>query len=174
MRHFLKFLSPEKRAEAERKYHDTSVASEAKKPLPSRSAAPRPPAKPVARPNVATPNRPSKTARPAPEFGGLIERRKQSRDQSARSTEQATQPPPVANRTPITPKSWDTRFDIDANEIKARIAAGALESTGVFLASLDNSAITLADSGLFKLDETESDDKEKSDEPGSFDPYNRG
>lgn len=172
MRHFLRFLSPEKRTEAKRKYHDTPAAPTAKRPLPPRPT----PAQVPTKPSAAPPSRAAQKPRPAPEFGGLIERRKQSRDRPGAAGGADPAPRPVANRTPATPKSWDTRFDIDANEIKARVESGALESTGVFLASLDNSAITLADSGLFKVEEAEEEpaaDK-KREKRESFDPYNRG
>lgn len=186
MRHFLKFLSRERRAEAERQQPVKPGAMDAtkaepKKPLPPRVNVPAA-AKPA--PRVATPGAAKAASgaanpraagrvaqsRSAPEFGGLIERRKVSRDAPVASGPEGQKSRPIANKTPVTEKSWDTRFDIDAKEIKDKLEAAARNSTGVFLASLDNSAITLADSGLFKLAEEEEVD-EKRKKPESFNPY---
>ena len=61
--------------------------------------------------------------------------------------------------------------DVEAINIKAKLeAAAASEETGVFLSSLDNSAIALADTGLFKLDS----EAEAEPEETGFNPYDRG
>ena len=172
MRHFLKFLPPGKRTEAERQYQTPKPASAPAAPAPAKTTKPSAKAPPAAKPKKPV----------GPEFGGLIERRSRSREAppapsapkapKAPSASQDAQPRPVASRTQATEKSWDTRFDIDSNEIKAKLEEAARNSTGVFLASLDNSAITLADSGLYKLDdETETEQEEA---PSSFNPYNHG
>lgn len=99
-----------------------------------------------------------------PEFGGLIERRgvdtrglmptkfESKKDDEHRKHSAAASAP---KHTPV-PES----DDLAVQEM--------LESTGTFLSSLDNSAITLADSGLFRIAE---EPEEAAESDGSFNPY---
>lgn len=107
-----------------------------------------------------------------PEFGGLIERRGvDSRGlmppkYEAKSVEEHRQAQAQAQAEQAgghTSKSEEPLAgDSDAGDV--------LEPTGMFLASLDNSAITLADSGMFKITDDEEDDVGPGDD---FNPYNR-
>jgi hypothetical protein len=98
-----------------------------------------------------------------PEFGGLIERR-------------------GVDTRGLMPAKYEPKIDADNRHHELSVASGksahaavsesldeqGLESTGMFLAALDNSAITLADSGLFRI----TDEPEEAAEPKqSFNPY---
>ncbi|MGD8324316.1 MAG: hypothetical protein PVF50_08110 [Gammaproteobacteria bacterium] len=99
-----------------------------------------------------------------PEFGGLIERRGVD---TRGLMPQKYEPDPVEEHRYHQTSKHDKKAapPKDANDSGGDTS---LESTGVFLASLDNSAITLADSGLFKIaDEPE----EEPDSSENFDPY---
>jgi Asp-tRNA(Asn)/Glu-tRNA(Gln) amidotransferase A subunit family amidase len=101
-----------------------------------------------------------------PEFGGLIERRGVDTRGLMPQKYEAT---PVEEHRQAETASGDTDQshaeapqDVDCED--------RLESTGMFLASLDNSAITLADSGMFKVTDAPEDESEASE---SFNPYDR-
>jgi hypothetical protein len=101
-----------------------------------------------------------------PEFGGLIERRgvdtrglmpQKYTSESTDEHRKETEAKPLA-KSPSQPQP-------------GAIEEQSLESTGMFLAELDNSAITLADSGLFRVAD---DEEEAPASDGSINPYNHG
>lgn len=97
-----------------------------------------------------------------PEFGGLIERR--GADVRGLMPEKYEEAPRA-----------DHRKHQEQGEAKPVVTPDgdvevSLESTGMFLASLENSAITLADSGLFKVADEPVVDVEPEKE---FSPYNQ-
>ena len=163
MRHFFKFIPASKRAEAKRLYDDTAAPSKA---APVSSAARKQAEKTK---NQEVQNKSRQTPKPAaeasgPEFGGLIERRgvdQRGLMPKAYKKEVAQQEKPRSDsELGKNPKFVNIKSQPD-EEISP-------ESTGVFLSALDNSSITLADSGLFKI---ENDDDEEPKE--SFNPYDR-
>lgn len=103
-----------------------------------------------------------------PEFGGLIERRGvdsrglMPQKYEAKSVEEHRQAQAQAEQAGADKSKND--------ELLAGDAGDSLEPTGMFLASLDNSAITLADSGMFKITDDDADDAGPDD---GFNPYNR-
>ena len=99
-----------------------------------------------------------------PEFGGLIERR--GVDKRGLMPKKYTPEAPKEHRKR---DAANPQAKAGEQSQPATVDEDKLEPTGMFLASLDNSAITLADSGLFKV----SDDPEEEPAPdGSIDPYN--
>lgn len=101
-----------------------------------------------------------------PDFGGLIERRgvdtrglmpQKFEEEVVEEHRQESAPTPGDESSQVAAAA-----DSDTEE--------SLESRGMFLASLDNSAITLADSGLFKVTDAAEEESEAPD--GSFNPYN--
>lgn len=107
-----------------------------------------------------------------PEFGGLIERRgvdsrglmPQKYEAQSLEEQRAAQAKARAERAGGHDPKSDESDGSDSD------AADLLEPTGMFLASLDNSAITLADSGMFKITDEAEDDVGPGD---GFNPYNR-
>jgi len=171
MRHFLKFLPADKREAAQREYgepapinaderqaaEDLEAKSKAvaeKKAAAAQKAAAVIAAAKVAQHKAAQANAPR---RPKAEFGGLIERRlRDNRPAVGQERRDNVYEDPHAQTRP----SVD---DLNGLEIKMTQAIeGNLGSTGSYLSALDNSAITLADSGIFKPEEEE-----------SFNPYNK-
>lgn len=97
-----------------------------------------------------------------PEFGGLIERR---------GVDVRGLMPTKYEEAPLA----EHRKNQQQDEAKPAVTPEgdvevSLESTGMFLASLENSAITLADSGLFKVADEPQLDEEPAEE---FIPYHR-
>ena len=103
-----------------------------------------------------------------PEFGGLIERR-------GVDTRGLMPQPWKPQKDPEHKPRQPSQLGSDPGHVKVSDNAAGEESTastGMFLAALDNSAITLADSGLFRMaDEVEEEAPE--DLPDRFDPYDR-
>jgi len=150
MRHFLKFIPADKRAQAEREY----------------GAAPAPTEQPRQAPRQAQMARRSVSG-----TMGAHERRAVShgvhapaepgRDTGRREA--------LAARPKRSAPATDTRFEFSARGIKARLeASAAVDNTASYLAALDNSALTLADSGTFEQQGKDAAPAE------SFNPYNRG
>ncbi len=153
MRHFFKFIPASKRAEAKRLYDNKSAPSKA---APASAAERKQAEKPKQAPNLTA-------EATGPEFGGLIERRgvdQRGLMPKAYKKEVAQQEKPRSDsELGKNPKFVNIKSQPD-EEISP-------ESTGVFLSALDNSSITMADSGLFKI---ENDDDEPQE---SFNPYDR-
>ncbi len=175
MRHFLKFLSPDKRAEAERLYGQPATAEEQARQLKKRRSAPKPNNAP--KPNKEAPKAQAKASpklsrvpskdmlvelppRRA-EFGGLIERRKlKNRPAPAEERRNNGLGSPDKNSF-----SYVGRARLGASKHAMRSAQDTeVSNTGTYLNALDNSAITLQDSGIFK---------QEPEEP-SFNPYDKG
>ena len=93
------------------------------------------------------------------EFGGLIERRKLN-NRAAPSQERRGNAPAAAKPNKF---AYVGRARLDESK-HAKSTAEDVSNTGTYFNSLDNSAITLADSGIFKPER---------EEP-SFNPYNKG
>ena len=185
MRHILEFLHFRKRDEKKSKKSHAQLRNVdpaatlvvAGEPIPRESASRSRPAPQIESEKVKTPAprlaevvaakrrdnwRPPELE--GPEFGGLIERR--GVDKGGLMPKK------------FTPEVHDEHRKAPAAADAARPASGAavpadqsLESTGMFLAALDNSAITLADSGLFKVSSVPDDAPEQA--PASFDPYDK-
>lgn len=159
MRHFLKFLPPDKRAEAEREYGAPAdlpgtprKGAESSRAKSNRPGAPKPSIKGAREPL----DNPQPAPRPKAEFGGLIERRRRVNrpavGQERRANAYEGKMPGTTVPRGLSIKS----FELDRDE--------PLNSTGSYLRSLDNSAITLADSGIFKADQDDDD---------RYNPYNK-
>lgn len=100
-----------------------------------------------------------------PEFGGLIERR--GVDTRGLMPQKYEARPEKEHR-----HQTATKHSEELSKMAAKVDPEGeqnLESTGMFLAALDNSAITLADSGLFKVSE---EDEEEAAPDGAINPYN--
>jgi len=157
MRHFLKFIPVDKREQAEREYVATPAPSA--EPRPARPSASRQ-AKPRSQPSVEP-----ELAGTGLEFGGLVERRHVGRGGHVPEyvegfTERRGKP---AAKVPI------AAVKVEAKGVKAKLeASAATDNTSAYLAALDNSALMLADSGIFKNDKLEPEPER------SFNPYNRG
>lgn len=162
MRHFLKFLPANKRADAERQYAERATAPGApqKEAAASPSKAEHAPAHKSAS-NAA--ERPVSESKPKPraeaEFGGCIERRTRVNRPAVGQERRADAYDDPRGRLGAASGVAVKRFELgrldDSNE--------ELGSTGSFLSALDNSAITLADSGIFKTEQ----------EDDQYNPYNK-
>jgi hypothetical protein len=165
MRRFLKIFSSSKRARETKE----ALGPPAKRPLAAGSAH---------RPNLRIePKQPSelKTARKSarrqapeaetPEFSGLIERR-------ATDFRGLMPEPYKPEREPDRESQAPSRRVGQSEQVSAADSEHDdvdLDSTGRFLAAFDNSSITLADSGVFKVrDDTRSSKRRYG---GRFDPY---
>lgn len=166
MRRFLKFFSSSKRARETKE----AVGPPAKRPLATR---------PAHRPNLRIePKQPSeltaarKGARrqapeaETPEFSGLIERRATDfRGLMPEPYKPESEPDPELQR-PSRRAGQSEQVDAATSEH----GDADLDSTGRFLAAFDNSSITLADSGVFRVcDEDKTSKKRRYG--GRFDPY---
>lgn len=150
MRHFLKFIPADKRDQAEREYGEAPSIAE------------QPPQAP----------RSAQTARrPAPHGRSAHPRRTPGHGvhAAAESGRHAGRRDPFAKQSSRSVPATDARFEFSARGIKARLeASAAADNTAAYLAALDNSALTLADSGIFEQQ------TEDSAPAQSFNPYNRG
>lgn len=144
MRHFLKFIPADKRGDAEKQYSGDDEHAPSERVTEAI----------LSRSEPARPKAPPQRAQRPDDVLDDIHR--------------------PAFKPAQQPEKSQPQLASDAAGIKERLeSAAASESTGVFLSSLDNSAIALADSGMFNL---EVDDDEDADAPvgGGFNPYNRG
>jgi hypothetical protein len=160
MRHFLKFMPADKRAKAEHEY----VVAPAQ-PTAERPARPAFTRKTQTQPQATQPN----LEATGPEFGGLVERRQAAHSGCVPEYVDGFEDRRRGRGRPATRPARKVEFEASAKNIKAKLeASAATENTSAYLAALDNSALTLCDSGLFKKEPAES-----GPEP-SFNPYDRG
>jgi hypothetical protein len=157
MRHFLKFMPADKRAKAEQEYVVAPAQPTAERPAFARKA--------QTLPKVTSPNQQAA----GPEFGGLVERRKAAQTGCVPEYVDGFEDRRRGNSARRAQAAPKVEFEASAKNIKAKLEANAAtENTSAYLAALENSALTLCDSGLFKKESAE-----PAPEP-SFNPYDRG
>ncbi|MGD8810178.1 MAG: hypothetical protein PVG24_11265 [Gammaproteobacteria bacterium] len=164
MRRFLKIFSSSKRARETKE----AVGPPAKRPLAARSAhRPNPRIEPKLPSELTTARKGARRQAPeaeTPEFSGLIERR--ATDFRGLMPEPYKPEPDRESQGPSGRAGQSEQVDAATSEHDD----ADLDATGRFLAAFDNSSITLADSGVFRV----RDDKKTSKKRrygGRFDPY---